>query len=499
MGNFNTPNATELNYYKGKGLKLIRLPFLWERVQTSLGGALDPTYLATLDGIVAAANTAGVSIILDMHNYCRYPYNGSIINTSGGPTIAQYAYAWKLLATHFAGQTAVYGYDIMNEPNNLGTASGGGTNYWFPMAQAAIDSIRKVDQTHPIIVEGDYWSHGDKWLTYNAITNNNMKNLVDPKNNLVFEAHQYFDSDGSGTYSSNSFSGNGATVTTGVTLITPFVNWLQTNGLKGYVGEYGIPNNNAGDQTNWNTLLDNFLTYLQANCVMGTYWAGGPGWAYPNYVIGIDPNNISTTPVDAPQMVIAQKYTSLASSCNTSLSVKMLNFYGQASKQGVQLSWLTSNEMNNAYFEIERSYDGSEYFAIGKVKAAINNNGLNTYSFTDTALSIANNTPVYYRLVIVDLSGNETISNAIEVSPLVNTITTYPNPFTDQTTIVLNLNDQQSPVFIYINDIAGNLVQRLQVTSNVSKISVGEGLQNGVYLVQVNTDGSTYHFKIIKQ
>jgi len=177
----------------------------------------------------------------------------------------------------------------------------------------------------------------------------------------------------------------------------------------------------------------------------------------------------------------------------------MLNFYGQASKQGVQLSWLTSNEMNNAYFEIERSYDGSEYFAIGKVKAAINNNGLNTYSFTDTALSIANNTPVYYRLVIVDLSGNETISNAIEVSPLVNTITTYPNPFTDQTTIVLNLNDQQSPVFIYINDIAGNLVQRLQVTSNVSKISVGEGLQNGVYLVQVNTDGSTYHFKIIKQ
>ena len=465
-------------------------------MQTSLGGPLNAGYLATLDGIVAAANTAGVSIILDMHNYCRYPYNGPVINTGGGPTIAQYAYTWKLLAAHFAGQTAVYGYDIMNEPNNLGTASGGGTNYWFPMAQAAIDSIRKVDQTHTIIVEGDYWAHGDKWLTYNAIANNNMKNLVDPQNKLVFEAHQYFDSNGSGTYSSSSFSGNGANVNTGVTLITPFVTWLQTNNLKGYVGEYGIPNNSPSDQANWNSLLNNFLAYLQTNCVMGTYWAGGPGWAYPNYVIGIDPNNIATTPVDAPQMPVVQNYTTLAASCNAAMPLTLLDFYGQIGKQGTQLNWSTSNEVNNAYFSIERSTNGSEYVSIGQLAAAANSNTTNNYTFTDVTTSSG---PVYYRLVIVDLSGNKTYSNIIEIGSTENVITVYPNPFSDHTSIVLKLTDQTSPVYIQINDVAGNMVQSLEESGTTSKINIGEGLKSGIYLVQVNTDSGSYHFKIVKQ
>lgn len=32
------PNAQELDYFKSKGLRLIRLPFRWKRIQTSLGG-----------------------------------------------------------------------------------------------------------------------------------------------------------------------------------------------------------------------------------------------------------------------------------------------------------------------------------------------------------------------------------------------------------------------------------------------------------------------------
>jgi endoglucanase len=69
------PTASELNYYAGKGLKLVRLPFAWERVQPTLGGALDPTYLGYINGVVAAAAAANVSIILDVHNYCRYNNN----------------------------------------------------------------------------------------------------------------------------------------------------------------------------------------------------------------------------------------------------------------------------------------------------------------------------------------------------------------------------------------------------------------------------------------
>ena len=298
--NYFLPTAQEFTYYKGKGLKLFRIPFLWERMQESLGGSLNSTYLSQLDGVVSAAATAGVSVFLDCHNYGRY--NGNVITSSNGPTQAQYNNLWTQLATHYAGNTTVWGYDIMNEPHDLG-----GVN-WMTVAQAAITAIRTVDAAHTLIIEGDNWSHGNTWTTYN----NNYYQLTDPNNNLVFEAHQYFDSDGSGNYTNNTVAGNNANSSTGVTLITPFVNWLKNNKVKGMVGEYGVPN--TADQTNWNTLLTNFLTYLQTNCVMGTYWAGGPAWG--TNALSCEPTNNYTT--DASQMSVLKNFTALGAGCVSS-------------------------------------------------------------------------------------------------------------------------------------------------------------------------------------
>ncbi len=318
-GTAKVPTLAEMNYYKGKGLSLLRIPFLWERMQPTLGGALSTSYLTTIDNVVANAKTAGVSLILDMHNYCRYPYNGSVINSTGGPTIAQFAAAWKLIAAHYAAETTVWAYDLMNEPNSLGSG-----NHWFPMAQAAIDSIRLVDKTHVLLVEGEFWAHASTWTTYNDVTGNKLSDLVDPNHNLIFQAHQYFDSDGSGSYKSNSFSTNGVSVNTGVTQLTPFVNWLKKYNLKGMLGEYGVPGNNTADQANWNSLIDNLLAYLQTNCVMATYWAGGPGWTYLTNTICIEPSGGN----DAPQMAIVSKYTTLGTSCTLTTDL-IEGFYGQ--------------------------------------------------------------------------------------------------------------------------------------------------------------------------
>lgn len=304
--NYFVPNEAELDYYQSKGLSLIRLPFLWERIQPTLGGDLDPTHLALIDDFVAKASTKGMSVILDIHNYGRYPEKGNVIGSTGGPTVANFQDLWTKLATHYANEPAVWAFDLMNEPHNMGSVS------WFTIAQAGIDAVRTVDNTHVILVEGDNWSKGSTWPQYN----NNLKNLNDPADNLVFEAHQYFDNDQSGQYKNGNttVAGAGANVNTGVTLITPFVNWLNTNNLKGIVGEYGVPNNS--DLTNWNTLLDNFLKYLQQNCVGGTYWAGGPAWG--NYITSIEPTKSGSTYIDSPQMSILESYTSLPSGCASS-------------------------------------------------------------------------------------------------------------------------------------------------------------------------------------
>jgi endoglucanase len=320
------PTAAEMQYYSGKGLKLIRLPFLWEKVQPSLDGTLNVTYLAQMDQVIASAKTYNISVMIDMHNYCRYPYNGTVITQPGGPTQAQYNDVWTKLATHYANETTIWGYDIMNEPNNLNGAD------WFKIAQGAITSIRVVDANHTIVIEGDNWSHGDTWFNYN----DNLYQLTDPKKNLVFEAHQYFDSDGSGTYRNTSMAGNGMDVNSGVNLITPFVSWLSIHKVKGMVGEYGIPNKN--DQANWNKLLDNFLKYLQTNCILGTYWAGGPQWG--SYVLSSEPTNNFTT--DASMMSVLQKYTAFTcalSFTNTRVCFGDSTSFKMVNPNGFNFSW----------------------------------------------------------------------------------------------------------------------------------------------------------------
>ena len=384
------PTAAEMKYYSGKGLKLIRLPFLWEYVQPTLGGSLNASYLAEMDGVIAAAASYNMSVMIDMHNYCRYPYNGSVITSSGGPTQAQYNYVWTLLATHYVGNTTVWGYDIMNEPNTLGGAN------WFNIAQGAITAIRGVDTQHTIVVEGDNWSQGNSWTTYN----NNLYTLSDPSKNLVFEAHQYFDNNQSGAYSNNTMAGNGRTVTSGVTLITPFVNWVKTNNVRGMVGEYAVPNN--ADATNWNTLLYNFLQYLQNNCVLGTYWGGGPGWNSSNCNDCVEP--LSNFTVDQPMMPTLVQFTNFISGCSplgticrkpalgadlstcsgTTLPVT-LNANAGAAGNGVSYKWYTWNGTSSALI----SGQTAETYSASSLGSYIVERDSSTCSMFDT-LTISN-------------------------------------------------------------------------------------------------------------
>ena len=50
--------------------------------------------------------------------------------------------------------------------------------------------------------------------------------------------------------------------------LRPFVEWLKENGKRGFVGEYGVPD----DDGRWLDILDSALKYLQENGVNGTYW-----------------------------------------------------------------------------------------------------------------------------------------------------------------------------------------------------------------------------------
>ncbi|MDD4920875.1 MAG: glycoside hydrolase family 5 protein [Bacteroidales bacterium] len=283
------PSSKELDYLKSKGIRLVRLPIRWERVQPEPYKELNAFELGKIKEFVVAAEKRQLYVIIDLHNYARRNYLGTynLIGT-GGLTADHLADFWKRLALEMKPFKNIYGHGLMNEPHDMNSETS-----WFAIAQACIYAIRKVDTEKSILVGGDSWSSAERWIAQS----DTLKYLVDPSDNLMFEAHVYFDKDASGAYRF-SYEQEECSPYKGVERVQPFVNWLKVNGFKGLIGEYGIP----FEDVRWQETLDHFLSYLQNNGINATYWAGGPLWnKYP----------LSISPVagkDRPQMKIVEKY-----------------------------------------------------------------------------------------------------------------------------------------------------------------------------------------------
>ncbi len=272
------PDAAALDYYQGKGLTLIRLPILWERVQPVLSGPLDEAETGRIERVLADAASRDMRVILDVHNYGRY--HGAVI---GSMEVSNAAFAdlWRRLAGRFGASTALWAYGLMNEPHDM---AGG----WPSAAQAATDAIRAVDASRAILIAGDGWSNARFWRDANE-----ELQIADPASNLYYEAHIYFDDDYSGRYDQG-YDGEGAYPTIGVDRARPFVEWLRDTGSRGFFGEYGVP----GDDPRWLDALDMFLTWLDQEGIGGTYWAGGPWWG--DYPLSVEPRDGA----DRPQMPV---------------------------------------------------------------------------------------------------------------------------------------------------------------------------------------------------
>lgn len=279
--NYFYPEKKHFAYYAGKNIRLVRFPFLWERLQHDLDEGLNFDQIRLLRKTLDQAARHGQRVILDMHNYGRY--KDRLIGSPEVP-YAAYASVWRQIAQAFMGHPGLFGYDIMNEPHST-------QGLWPNAAQAAVDAIREVDMQTPIIVEGDRWASSYHWRRVNEDFL-----LKDPADNLIYSAHIYFDKDHSGRYAND----EEVDPMLGVERVRPFVEWLKEHGQRGFLGEYGVP---AQSETML-TAMDNMLTYLGEHCIPSAYWAGGPGWG--KYILAVEPIEGQ----DRPQMKILEKHIS---------------------------------------------------------------------------------------------------------------------------------------------------------------------------------------------
>lgn len=299
MGHDYTYNSQPtLSYFPAKNLTLLRVAIRWERIQQGPGGPLDPANLTALQQDIAWAKAAGGKVVVDIHNYGRYRIAGGGSQPSGGYVIdnayngsvavsrAHFADLWSKLSTVFKNEDGVYAYALMNEPHDMGTAD------WKAISQAAVDAIRANNDKKLIIVPGNGWSSGNRWVKENGPT----AWINDPAGNFVYEAHQYFDHDESGSYAwsyDQELAQNEDFANVGATRLANFFGWCKRNGVWGFLGEYGVPD----DDTRWLTVLDRFLSALDADGFGGAYWAAGDWWG--SYKLSVQPTNNYT--VDRPQ------------------------------------------------------------------------------------------------------------------------------------------------------------------------------------------------------
>jgi endoglucanase len=281
------PEPSSIDYYAAKGMNIIRLPVLWERLQHHLGENLDESEMQRMDGVVTYATSKGLKIIIDVHNYAKY--FGAVIGMPELPPTAL-GDLWRQIAVRYKHNNLVV-FGLMNEPTELRT------EIWLEAANDSIAKIRRVGAKNLILVPGNGWSSARDWMSgkYGTPNATVMLNVVDPDDNFAFDVHQYFDRDFTGTHA------DCQSVEIGVTSLVPFNHWARGHGKRGFLGEFG-----AGGNPTCLDALDRVLKFITANndvWLGWTYWAAGAWWN-KDYYTNIEPLDGK----DRPQMLILEKY-----------------------------------------------------------------------------------------------------------------------------------------------------------------------------------------------
>jgi hypothetical protein len=173
------------------------------------------------------------------------------------------------------------------------------------------------------------------------------------------------------------------------------------------------------------------------------------------------------------------------------LPVELISFDAAWNGKTPVLTWATASEKNSAYFDVERSFDGETFKAVGKRDAAGNTSARTNYQFVDASLG-QTAAVVYYRLRQVDVSGEVAYSPVrtlqVAASAQVLKANIFPNPFDKTVAVQFNSLGNEAVSFTVRNVLGQTvLTKTVSAVAGAQEVTLTEAgaLPLGMYYLTV--------------
>lgn len=232
----------DIHYLKSTGMNSIRIPFNYRLFNNEKYlEQNDPNRgFELLDRVISWCKKDSLYVILDMHCAPGGQTGDNIDDGYGYPFLfksaemkALTASIWYRIADHYKNETAILGYDLLNEPIATYFDKNEFNPYLEPIYKQITKAIRSVDKNHILILGGAQWD--SNFSAFGA--------PFDSK--LIYQFHKYW------------------TKTTGKEVIQDYIDFRDKYSVPIYCGETG---------ENTDQWIGDFKNTLEENNIGWHYW-----------------------------------------------------------------------------------------------------------------------------------------------------------------------------------------------------------------------------------
>jgi hypothetical protein len=165
--------------------------------------------------------------------------------------------------------------------------------------------------------------------------------------------------------------------------------------------------------------------------------------------------------------------------------VTLTAFTAKETNKGILLNWQTQQELNNAWFDVQYSSNGTQFNNTGRVNGAGNSTAVKNYDFVHTGIEAGKH---FYRLAQTDFDGKISYSQVVQLSTKGKhfTINISPNPVTASIQLTGSAYQKGNAYTVFSQNGTAVLQGKLQSASiNTASLAAGS------YILKLEQPGGT--------